>query len=171
MERSVLGALPGRWSLSGRLELRSERSWREVGESRNVVGKKLERSWTEETEWSGVVVEWKWTGGGVASGKDILVVHPSPREGDVREGHLGTGSTEGLQPQKRDWNRRDWNPTRKRVKCTGALHSSFQPNQADSCSVELTEGWCQVAYLERGAALFPRRDPQFTLRGTKVVRC
>jgi hypothetical protein len=118
-----------------------------------------------------VVVEWKWTGGGVASGKDILVVHPSPREGDVREGHLGTGSTEGLQPQKRDWNRRDWNPTRKRVKCTGALHSSFQPNQADSCSVELTEGWCQVAYLERGAALFPRRDPQFTLRGTKVVRC
>ena len=108
---------------------------------------------------------------GVCSEMDILVVHPLPREGDVREGHLGTGSAEGLQPQERDWNRRDWNLNCKLVKCTGALHSSFPPNLADSCSVELTEGWCQVAYLERGAALFPRRDPQFTLRGTKVVRC
>src|SRR5690349_4319225 len=81
---------------------------------------------------------------GGCSEMDILVVHPSPREGDVREGHLSTGSAEGLQPQKRDWNRRDWNrrdwnPTRKLVKCTGALHSSFLPNLADSCSVELTE--------------------------------
>lgn len=87
---------------------------------------------------------------GVCSQMDILVSRPSPREGDVREGHLGTGSAEGLQPQKRDWNRRDWNrrdwnPTRKLVKCTGALHSSFQPNLADSCSVELTEGGCRAA--------------------------
>lgn len=85
---------------------------------------------------------WRELEAGSGGGEDILAEHPSPREGDVREGHLGTGSAEGLQPQRRDWNRRDWNPTRKLVKCTGALHSSFQPNQAVSCSVELTEGWC-----------------------------
>ena len=100
----------------------------------------------------------EWSGsGGVASGRVILAVHPSPREGDVREGHLGTGSAEGLQPQERDWNRRDWNLNCKLVKCTGALHSSFLPNQADSCSVELTEGWCRAAILgERGGPASPK---------------
>jgi hypothetical protein len=76
----------------------------------------------------------------------------------------GIATSEGLESDEVGLEPRDWNRNCKLVKCTGALHSSFQPNQADSCSVELTEGWCRAAYLERGTALLPRRDPQFTLR-------
>ena len=46
--------------------------------------------------------------------------------------------------------------------CTGALHSS---NQADSCGVEPTEGWCQT---KRGGPALPEGNPQFSLAGGQV---
>jgi hypothetical protein len=46
--------------------------------------------------------------------------------------------------------------------CTGALHSS---NQADSCGVEPTEGWCQT---KRGGPALPEGSPQFSLSGGQV---
>jgi len=48
--------------------------------------------------------------------------------------------TEGLEP-------RDECPTQTTTEvCAGALLLPIQPNQADSCSVELTEGWCRAAF-------------------------
>jgi hypothetical protein len=97
---------------------------------------------------------------------DVLVEHPSPREGDIHEGHFGWRCSQGistlrqLEPEARRNPRDEWNPIQQL--CAGALHLAVRPNQADSCSVELTEGWCQAAYLAKGAALLPRRDPQFT---------
>lgn len=140
----------------------------------------MEWIWIVAVEfWSGVEVESKWSWIGVVRESWRLEVeewrtswlNTLRHVKAMSEKGIWALEVRGIATSEGDWNRRDWNPTRKLVKCTGALHSSFQPNQAVSCSVELTEGWCQVADLERGAALLPRRDPQFTLRGTKVVRC
>lgn len=99
--------------------------------------------------------------------------HPSPREGDILKGISGGVTAKGFQPvcATGTW---DWNlglepglePQTSIPLLTGALHPTFQPNQAGSCSVELTESWCRAAYSWR-TALLPRRGPQFTQR---VVR-
>jgi hypothetical protein len=51
-------------------------------------------------------------------------------------------TVKGFQPEG-NWNKGTGNQLRD---CTGALLLTVLPNQADSCSVELTEGWCRAAY-------------------------
>jgi hypothetical protein len=43
------------------------------------------------------------------------------------------------------------------------------PNRADSCSVELTEGWCQTAYwVKRDGPALPEGSPQYSFAGGQV---
>jgi hypothetical protein len=60
-------------------------------------------------------------------------------------GVVETATTKGFQPKGQEpW---DEEPTQVFSEvCTGALLLTLQPNRADSCSVELTEGWCRAAY-------------------------
>ena len=85
--------------------------------------------------------------------------HPSPREGDILKGISGGVTAKGFQPATRDGNLGDWNLGTGTADFSSTadrgLTLQFQPNQAGSCSVELTESWCRAAYLWR-TALLPR---------------